>query len=61
MERTAVHTACPFAEQLRHFAAVVRGDEEPVCSAIDGHRTLQTTLAVAQAAHSGAAVTLADS
>ena len=61
MERTAVHTACPFAEQLRHFAAVVRGDEEPVCPAVDGYRTLQATLAVAQAAQSGAAVTLADS
>ncbi len=60
MERTAVHTACPFAEQLRHLAAVVRGDEEPVCSALDGYRTLQATLAVAQAAQSGQAVTLAD-
>jgi predicted dehydrogenase len=58
MERTAVHTACPFAEQLRHLAAVLQGDEDPVCSAFDGHRTLQATLAVAEAAASGRAVPL---
>lgn len=50
MERTAVHTGCPYAEQLRHFAALVDGREAPVCSALDGYRTLEATLAVTQAA-----------
>ena len=58
MERTAVHTGCPYTEQLRHFAAVVAGEEDPVCSALDGYRTLEATLAVTQAAQSGSVVTL---
>jgi len=58
MERTAVHTGCPYAEQLRHFAAVVAGEEAPVCSALDGYRTLEATLAVTQAATSAQPVTL---
>ena len=53
VERTAVHTGCPYTEQLRHFAALVRGEESPVCSALDGLRTLEATLAVTQAAASG--------
>lgn len=52
LERTAVHTGCPYAEQLRHFAALVAGAEAPVCSALDGLRTLQATLAVTEAAAS---------
>jgi predicted dehydrogenase len=59
MERTAVHTGCPYAEQLRHFAAVVAGEEAPVCSALDGWRTLEATLAVTEAAASGRAMQLA--
>lgn len=58
MERTAVHTGCPYSEQLRHFAALVEGKEEPVCSALDGFRTLEATLAVTQAAATGKQVVL---
>jgi predicted dehydrogenase len=58
LERTSVHTGCPYAEQLRHFAAVVAGEEAPVCSALDGWRTLEATLAVTEAAASGRAVQL---
>jgi predicted dehydrogenase len=58
MERTAPHSGDPYAEQLRHFAAVIVGSEEPVCSALDGLRTLQATLAVTQAAESGRVVEL---
>lgn len=58
-ERTPLHKADPFAEQLRHLRAVVEGRETPVCSARDGLRTLETTLAVHEAAHSGGAVSLA--
>lgn len=57
-ERTAVHTGCPYAEQLRHFAAVVAGEEAPVCSALDGWRTLEATLAVREAAAAGRPVAL---
>lgn len=58
VERTAVHTGCPYTEQLRHFAALVEGREAPVCSALDGFRTLEATLAATQAAESGQAVAL---
>lgn len=58
MERTAPHLGHPYEEQLRHFAAVVDGRETPVCSGEDGLRTLQATLAVGQAAASGARVEL---
>ena len=58
LERTAVHTGDPYTEQLRHFAALVDGKEEPVCSADDGFRTLEATLAVTQAAASGRPVVL---
>jgi len=61
VERTAVHTGCPYAEQLRHFAALIDGREAPVCSALDGLRTLEATLAVTQAAASGQAVQLPSS
>ena len=60
MERTAVHSGDPYDEQLRHFAAVVEGREAPVCSALDGFRTLAATLAVTQSATSGRPVTPPD-
>ncbi|HJQ60543.1 MAG TPA: Gfo/Idh/MocA family oxidoreductase [Vineibacter sp.] len=40
----------PYGEQLRHLAAVVRGEEQPVISGIDGTRTLRATQAVHTAA-----------
>ena len=58
VERTAVHTGCPYTEQLRHFAALVEGEEEAVCSALDGFRTLEATLAVTQAAATARPVVL---
>lgn len=57
-ERTALHFDDPYAEQMRHFRAVIEGTEEPVCSAIDAMRSLEATLAVATAARSGEPVTL---
>ena len=57
-EKTFVHKADPYTRQLEHFAAVIAGQETPLCSALDGLRTLQATLAVAQAAQSGQAVCL---
>lgn len=58
LERTPLHKQDPYVEQLRHLRAVAEGLETPVCSGRDGLRTLQTTLAVHQAAKSGTTVTL---
>lgn len=57
-ERTAVHAGDPYAEQLRHLRAVAEGTETPVCSGLDGLRTLQTTLAVHEAARTCQPVSL---
>ena len=57
-ERTALHLGDPYAEQMRHFRAVVEGEEEPLCSAADAMRSLEATLAAAFAAKSGTPVTL---
>lgn len=57
-ERTAVHWGDPYAEQLRHLRAVAEGIETPVCSGLDGLRTLQATLAVHEAARTGQPVSL---
>jgi len=59
LQRTAVHRADPYMEQLRHFRAVAEGHEAPVCSGIDGLRTLQATLAVHRAAQTRQPVSLA--
>jgi predicted dehydrogenase len=60
-EQTTAHTvgpgADPYTRQLQHFAAVIRGEEAPLCSALDGLRTLEATLAVLEAARTGRSVT----
>ena len=56
LEKTFVHKADAYSRQLQHFAAVIEGREAPLCSAVDGLRTLQATLAVAEAACCGQAV-----
>lgn len=58
VERAVPHIGCPYAEQIRHFCAVIEGTEQPVCSAEDGLRTLEATLAVHEAARSGGTVQL---
>lgn len=57
-ESRDVPPANPYAEQLRHFAAVMRGTETPLTSGRDGMRTLAATLAVKQAAETGRPVEL---
>ena len=57
-EKTFVHHIDPYTLQLQHFKAVIDGVEAPLSSALDGLRTLQATLAVADAATSGLAVNL---
>jgi predicted dehydrogenase len=58
-ERSSVHRADPYLEQLRHLRAVAEGHEAALCSGRDGTRTLAATLAVHEAARSGAPVSLA--
>lgn len=58
LERTPVHRADPYAEQLRHFRAVAEGQEAPLCSGRDGLRTLQVTCAVHEAARTRQPVSL---
>ena len=55
-QRTALR-ADPYTRQLQHFAAVIRGEAAPLCSALDGLRTLQATRALLDAAASGQSVT----
>ncbi len=52
-ESLAVTRVNPYANQLRHFAAVIWREAEPITSAQDGARTLAATLAVNEAAESG--------
>ena len=59
-ERNALHLGDPFAEEMRHFRAVVAGREAALSPASDATKSLATTLAVAEAGTSGATVTLGD-
>jgi predicted dehydrogenase len=54
--RLPVIPADPYHEQMRNFAAVIRGKEVPVLSGRDGAVTLATTLAITEAARTGARV-----
>jgi len=57
-EETRVHVADPYTRQLEHFADVIAGQAEPLCSALDGLRTLAATLAVHDAAVGGQTIAL---
>jgi len=46
----------PLANQVAHFAAVIRGEAEPICSGRDGLTTLRVVDAVVEAARTGAPV-----
>ncbi|MFM2036158.1 MAG: hypothetical protein RL459_1423 [Pseudomonadota bacterium] len=59
VEQARVHQQDPYTLQLQHLAAVIAGTETPICSALDGLRTLQATLAVSEAAQTGRAVQIA--
>jgi len=43
----------PLANQVTHFAAVIRGEAQPICSGRDGFNTLKVVDAVIEAARSG--------
>ena len=46
----------PYALQIKHLCDVARGVAAPLISAADGTATLRATLAVAEAARTGATV-----
>ena len=46
----------PLANQVKHFAAVIRGEEAPICSGRDGLKTLQVVAAVVESARTGSPV-----
>ena len=48
-----------YVEQIRHFGAVIRGEETPVAPVEDGARSLDVTRAVVTSAQSGEPVRLA--
>ena len=52
-EQSMVHDIDVYEQQLRHFRAVAERRETPLCSARDGARTLQATLALLEAARTG--------
>ncbi len=43
----------PLANQIEHFAAVIRGEAEPLVTARDGLQNLRVTDAIAEAARTG--------
>src|SRR3954451_5408328 len=48
----------PLAHQVAHFAAVIRGEVEPLCTGRDGLKTLQVVEAVVESARTGQPVDL---
>lgn len=55
----SVERSDPLANQVRHFADVIRGASEPICSGRDGLATLKVIDAVVESARTGRPVTLA--
>lgn len=51
-----VTPADPYANQIAHFAQVVRGETEPIVSGEDGLRSLAVVEAVMEAARTGSLV-----
>ena len=49
----------PLAHQIEHFAAVIRGEAEPICSGRDGLKSLQVVDAVVESARTDRPVDLA--
>jgi predicted dehydrogenase len=48
-----VERSDPLANQITHFAAVIRGEIQPVCSGRDGLKTMQVVDAVVESARTG--------
>jgi len=54
--RAHIAPADPYVEQMRHFAAVIRGEAESALPIRDGAVTLATTIAITEAARTGSPV-----
>lgn len=52
-QRMPITPADPYYEQMRNFAAVIRGTEQPVLSGREGTKTLAATLAISLSAQTG--------
>jgi predicted dehydrogenase len=52
-QRIHVKPADPYIGQMANFAAVIRGEAEPIVSGVDGLRTMAATMAVGQSAETG--------
>jgi predicted dehydrogenase len=55
----ALQRSDPLANQITHFAEVIRGAAQPICSGRDGLATLQVVDAVVESARTGAPVDVA--
>ena len=55
----SVERSDPLANQVKHFADVINGDAEPICSGRDGLKTLQVVDAVVASARTGRPVNIA--
>jgi predicted dehydrogenase len=55
----ALERSDPLANQIEHFAAVIRGEVDPVCSGREGLKSLLVVDAVLEAARTGAPVDIA--
>jgi predicted dehydrogenase len=55
----SVDRSDPLANQVTRFAAVIRGEAQPVCSGRDGLNTLKVVDAVVEAARTGGPVDVA--
>ena len=54
----AIERTDPLEAQIEHFAAVIRGEQEPLVTCRDGLQNLRVTDAIAEAARTGCAVQL---
>ncbi|WP_025035513.1 Gfo/Idh/MocA family protein [Bradyrhizobium sp. DOA9] len=59
-EVLTVESTDTYLRQIEHFARVIRREEAPLVSGLDGTRTLQATLAVTEAAATGQTIILSE-
>ena len=56
----SVERSDPLANQVKHFAEVILGEAEPICSGRDGLKTMKVVDAVVESASTGRPVTIAN-
>ena len=55
-----VERSDPLANQVKHFADVIQGKAEPICSGRDGLKTMKVVDAVVESARTGQPVSIAN-